>query len=202
MKKIIFLVFTLAIPVSVFLFLKYFGTNTFEVPVLFEQGIPGCANDTKPHVVPNIQYLGKDNKLLQSHDLDGFVVYGVLDASDPNHYNKMITDLIRIQDAFYETGSPHFLVFIQGTVQERATMEFLLEEKGIEDGHCSMAYLEKEKLHDFMRCGIGSTNGYSDPFVTLAMSDPQHRIRGIYNSMDQEGTDQLILELQILKQKK
>jgi hypothetical protein len=42
MKKFIFLILTLAIPVSIFLFLKIFGNNEFEVPVLFEDGLPGC----------------------------------------------------------------------------------------------------------------------------------------------------------------
>ncbi len=202
MKKILFLVFTLAIPASIFIFLKYFGTNTFEVPILFEQGIPGCDNDKQPHIVPNIEYLGKGDKSFQFHDLEGFIVYGFLDASNPDQYNKTIVDLIQVQDSFYEKKIPYFLLFVLGNRHERDTMEALLEERGMDKGYFNIAYLAKEELIDFLRCGMGFVDAPTDAFVNLVMSDPKGRIRGVYNSLDQAGTDQLILELQILKQKK
>lgn len=196
MKKIIFLVFILAIPASIFLFLKYFGTNSFVVPILFEQGIPWCEGDSQPHVVPNVQYVGKDNRLFQTHDLEGFIVYGFLDASDVDQYNKIIVGLIQIQDSFYESGAPHFLLFVLGDMQERVAMEALFNEKGLDEKICSVAYLEKEKLIGFMKCGIGFAD--TDVSSNLVMTDSKGRIRGIYYIQEQEGTDQLILELQIL----
>jgi hypothetical protein len=57
-KKNIFLFLALALPVLIFLFLKMFGKNEFEVPLLHEQGvngrIEGCDFDySKPYRLPD-----------------------------------------------------------------------------------------------------------------------------------------------------
>lgn len=43
--KPLILIFTLAIPVAIFLFLKAFGTNSFDIPVFYKQGVPFSFNE-------------------------------------------------------------------------------------------------------------------------------------------------------------
>ncbi|MCK5104754.1 MAG: hypothetical protein KAR17_18150 [Cyclobacteriaceae bacterium] len=200
MKKSILLVITLAIPVSVFLFLKFFGTNTFEVRYLFDEGIPNCPNSSSPHKVPNFEYIGETGKQFNSNQLEGFLIYGVLDASETEQNKKLIVELVRIQDAFFEIGSPYFLIFINGNSNQRREMESLCSEMGLAQKSSCIAYLEHRQLSDFLKCGIALIDENSDGFSNLVLADPQKRIRGIYNGLDIEQTDQLILELKILKE--
>jgi hypothetical protein len=43
-KKIVFLILALLLPVTIFVFLKLFGRNEFQVPVLHENNIPHTAD--------------------------------------------------------------------------------------------------------------------------------------------------------------
>ena len=57
MKKIILFV-ALGVPIMVFIFLKFFGRNEFDIPVYYTEGIgrelPGCrSSSTTPYVLPD-----------------------------------------------------------------------------------------------------------------------------------------------------
>jgi hypothetical protein len=57
-KKALFLFLGLFLPILVFVFLKMFGKNEFEVPLLYEQGVKvkpsGCTmNYGAPYIVPD-----------------------------------------------------------------------------------------------------------------------------------------------------
>jgi len=200
MKKSILLIFTLAIPASVFLFLKYFGGNTFEIPCLFDDGIPNCHNSSSPHIVPDFEYIGEKEKKFNSNRLEGFLIYGVLDALKPKHNRKLIVELVRIQDAFFEIGTPYFLIFINGNPDQRREMESLCNDMGLSGQSSCVAYAEHGQLTDFLKCGIALIDEGSDGFTNLVLIDPGKRIRGIYDGLDVEETDRLILELKILKE--
>lgn len=56
MKKIVLFV-ALPLPILVFIFLKFFGKNEFEIPVYYTEGvgrtIPGCNAYPAPYVLPD-----------------------------------------------------------------------------------------------------------------------------------------------------
>jgi hypothetical protein len=56
-KKFIFLFLGLVLPILIFIFLKVFGRNQFDVPALYADGVPpqaGCnVTYTKPYVIPD-----------------------------------------------------------------------------------------------------------------------------------------------------
>lgn len=202
MKKILFLVFTLAIPVAIFLFLKIFGNNEFEVPVLFENGIYECENSSSPHVVPEFEYIGETEKNLSSENLEGYLVFGVLKEKSIEELKRKTTELVRIQDAFYEIGPPSFILLLDENMQLKEEFAELAAEVGLENKNYEVATMSHGFLMDFMKCGIAlidEKNGHSD---NLVLVDPSRNIRGIYHTYELEQTDQLILELKILKQKK
>ena len=199
MKKTIFFILTLAIPVSIFLFLKIFGTNTFEVPYLFVKGIPDCSNSSDSHTVPELNFIGETEKNLHTSQLDGFMIYGVLDADKPDSNKEMIVELIRIQDAFYEVEAPYLLIFVKGDSHGRIVMESQCKEMGLSLENSTIAFMKNEELLDFLKCGIALIDENTEGFTNLVLVDPEKRIRGIYNGLDVEQTDQLILELRILK---
>lgn len=200
MKKLFFLIFTLAIPVTVFLFLKYFGNNSFEVPYLFESGIPGCIDSNNPHRVPDFKYIRGEEKQLTLGQQRGICVYGVLDTSEEEQLKETIIELIRIQDAFFETGSPHFILFNMGKSEHGSDLEALCRDMGIQQKNASYFYPEEPILYDFLKCGIALVQNESDPLTNFVLVDSGKRIRGIYNYLDVKETDRLILELKILKE--
>ncbi len=195
MKKFIFLIFTLAIPVSIFLFLKIFGNNEFEVPILFENGIPGCPESTGAHLVPSIRLSLSDGSVKNIADLDEFLILGTLNPEDSLQLHSEMIELVRIQDAFYEIGSPAFVLLTnhQGYL-EKISNE--IEEVGLEKENYLLGTLDDERLKDFIKCGLGLTEGDKNQLVLV---DPLKRIRGIYNGLEPDQTEQLILELKILR---
>jgi hypothetical protein len=195
MKKSIFLVLTLAIPVAIFLFLKIFGDNEFEVPVLFGQGIPDCPAAGIPHEVPVIQFTEVE-EVLNSR----FLIYGALDGNDSMKLDELIIQLVRIQDAFYETGSPVF-VLITEPKSRMDPLQTSMEKAGFLKENFYLAYLDHDRLKDFLRCGLGLTGHGNELLWNLVLVDDQRRIRGIYSGLDSEQTEQLILELKILRKK-
>ena len=201
MKKSIFLVLTLAIPVSIFLFLKLFGTNTFDVPVLFEEGIPDCTSFQIPHAVPDFEFIGETEKNIKSEEIEGFLVFGVLDGINIENNNKKLIELVRVQDAFYEIGAPSFILFIHGKLASMSGLVKQCEEAGLDAKTRNIAFIPDDQLMDFFQCGIALTDEENRDFNNLVMVDTDGKIRGVYDYLDMEQTDQLILELKILKQK-
>lgn len=201
MKKLIFLVLTLAIPVSIFLFLKLFGSNTFEVAVLFEEGIPECAGAQIPHTVPSFEFIGETEKNIISEEIEGFLVFGVLDGINIENNNKKLVELVRIQDAFYEIGAPNFILFIQGDLASMSSLINQCTEAGLDAKTMDIAFVPNDQLMDLLQCGIALIDEENRDFNNLVMVDANRDIRGIYDYRDVEQTDKLILELKILKQK-
>jgi len=201
MKKSFLLLSTLVIPATVFIFLKFFGTNTFEVPYLFEEGIPDCPNSTSPHRVPDFEYIGETEKNMTSKAFDGFMIYAVLNGSDLEKNKELLVELVRIQDAFFEVGAPDFFLLINGNKDRVQELKQLCIESGLGKENSTLAIMANNKLMDFLKCGIALSNEKTTDFSNLVLVDPDRRIRGIYHSNDVEQTDQLILELKILRQK-
>ena len=199
MKKSVFLLLTLAIPVAIFLFLKIFGSNTFDIPILYETGIPGCADSSSPHRVPDFEYIGETEKNISKERVKDFVVFGVLEGGNSN--DRKIIELVRIQDAFYEIEAPFFVLFLQGDPESKTALEQQFMEAGMEKNHFDIAIAPPEALVEFLRCGLALTGKSPDALNKLVLVDPDKMIRCIYNWQDQEQTDKLILELKILKQK-
>ena len=185
----------LAIPVSIFLFLKFFGNNEFEVPVLYENGIPGCEQGQKPHQVPSVQLTGPDNSIIETGKLDGYLVYGFLANQDSLNLRQRIIQLVRIQDAFYEIGSPTFVL-----LTNRQEYFENIQSESMDLGLLSQGYhlgvVENQNLQNFLKCGIGLDESASKKLVLV---DTDKIIRGIYDGSEMEQTEQLILELKILR---
>jgi len=181
--------------VSIFLFLKIFGDNEFEVPVLFEEGIPDCAGSGQPHKVPSETLLVPDNQF-KSQTNGAFLIIGALDLDKRDEFNEQLIQLVRIQDAFYEIGSPTF-VLLDAERGNSTEVKNRLKETGMSENNYQLFSWDQNRLDNFVKCGLGldPTEAYSK----LVLVDPEKRIRGIYGALETEQTEQLILELKILR---
>jgi protein SCO1 len=197
MKKIIFLILTLAIPVSIFLFLKIFGNNEFEVPVFFVEGIPGCDEIEEAHLVNVAGLMNEDGEIINIENLSNFLIFTPLVSQDKSIWRERILQMVRIQDAFYEIGSPQFILM----ADQYDSISFLQSELmggGLSDVNYTFVFSHSNDLNDFLNCELGLITREEVINAPLVLVDPERKIRGIYDGLDLEQTEQLILELKIL----
>ncbi len=185
---------TLAIPVAVFLFLKIFGENKYEVPVFFENGIEGCPDAAQPHTV-NLELLKVS---LKNHS-----VISLLDSNENDANRAFVTELVRIQDAFYGKTEPQFILLTNSrSVETQAAMLAFCKVNGLNPEHTILLNLNAAEKKDFTECGLGLGKPDVGQHTDLILIDDEGRIRGFYPRNDKEETDRLILELKILKNEK
>ena len=70
------LVCILLIPVLIFLFLKGFGKNEYELPILFQNGVDNPLQecpvaDSSQHYIPQFTFMNQDGKPMGREDMQG-----------------------------------------------------------------------------------------------------------------------------------
>ena len=95
-KKVVYLILALILPVFVFLFLKFFGRNEFEVQPLFQEQITvgeGCIGEYKfPYVIPD-SLSGQ----LEINEYDLTVIPVVLNYDHPQEITNQVK---RVEEEF------------------------------------------------------------------------------------------------------
>jgi len=172
--KFTILLVVLAIPAVVYLFLKSFGVNEYNIPIFYENGIPfsSCQDDSKPHRVhiPQSFYNG---------DSSGVVLYF------PDLQNKEATMQIdRVKGTFKN------VCFLEMSIPDSISENTIFNQ-----------WLTRSKFLDFINCelGIGQDTLVSKvPMNEIMLIDREGRIRGYYETDDFEEMDRLIIEIEIL----
>lgn len=195
MKKLLLLLFTLAIPVAIFLFLKIFGSNEFAVPYFYEKGIPGCEESAERHIVPEVNLLDPNGKEISSASANQFVIFGYIDQ--PGAVQEQVIQFVRIQDALLEVGPPRF-VLISDDMSVLESFEKLADNSGLNSSNYDVGSLDSKSIDRFCKCGLGLKSSENRWASNLVLVDPNGNIRGMYNILEDEQTEKLILELKIL----
>lgn len=176
MKKLLLLCLALLMPVFVYLFLKTFGKNEFDVPVLFTDSVTTPVECTQftytvPYVIPDsvLQLISWNE-----HDSLTIIVFEDEDKANQNERNVHIT---RVFTAF-KTEPLHVVRIllnadIAGTKTHRLT---------------TLGLAEEDFLH--LRACVFLVNREQDAVII----DRHKRIRGQYNLLKREDADRMILE--------
>ena len=169
-KKPILLFIALLLPVSIFLFLHYFGQNKFEIQVYYKTppaNIPeDCEFDYEyPYKVLNTRV-----------ELSGPTIIFFTSGLSENLLDDSKFQLARVVDEF-ETRTPKVVMLGMGKGFVAAGVNLVMD---------SAAY-EIEKKCVFL---AGSNR--------LVLIDAEKQIRGYYESATLKEVDRLILELKIL----
>ncbi len=199
MKKILFLVVLLIIPVILFLFFMRYGENKFYVPFYYETGIPGCGSEGGQHYVPEPEFLLKDTteKLSRS---EGFHIYALHENKTTGSMNALISESVRVLDMFYPDNKLHIFLLVNEDEENRDDMRNFITQQRVDTTHLIPCFVNNTKLKWFSSCGLGVLSG-EDTLITdmkFVMVDEDHIIRGYYDVGKKEETDRLILELKIL----
>ncbi len=176
MKKVLFLFFALLLPILIFLFLKSFGKNEFEVPVLFADSV------TAPVACKAYSYKSPytiTDSVLQRiswNEHDSLTVVVFEDRSKTNQHERQI-HITRI--------------FEQFKTEKLKVIQLYTET------------LPNAKLSDRLnRMQTGEENFYLlrncvfllSPDNDAVIIDQQKRIRGQYNLAKREEADRMIMQ--------
>jgi hypothetical protein len=175
-KKVVYLMVALALPALVFIFLKFFGKNQFEVEPLFQEGVTGIPADCpepdtgKPYRIPEnilqeLQWRPSDSLTLFYIGLSG-------QHSSPFSRIGKNVNLGEIRLLNLYPFSP------------------LSDSSALPD---QLIYLPEERLVHWVKCFI-----FLKEPNDLILVDHHRRIRGYYASQNRDEVDRLITEVAII----
>ncbi len=173
LKKVLFLIAALIIPSLVYVFLRGFGNNKFEIPVYYSEGIKieGCSSDVdKAHLVN-----------FENYELEGAQLFYFPQWVDNEAFYQQCK---RIQKKPYHVS---FTAIADTTLQSKLGNTLVVSDEA--------------HLYNIANCSLvlGQEIAITSPMYNkLVLVDAQKRIRGYYDGADLEDMDRLDIELDIL----
>lgn len=193
------LLLTLAIPVFIWLFLKFFGNNNFELPVYYSQGIDSiaeCSSASKPHIIPDFTLTRINGEKLSSQELkDKILLSYFLPAQCEDSCELVLEMLANIQNVLAEEQAFKILV-IAGenySIDELASFQTRFNAKA---GELDFVKGEEQEVNYLKKCGFVLP---PDQNYTLILTDSSQRIRGYYDGVNSDEIDRLKGEVKILE---
>lgn len=113
-KKHIFLIAMLTLPPLVYIFLRGFGQNHFELPVYYENGIPSVETGlpNKQHYIPDFRFTNQNGQAVSNQDLVGKVyVANFIFTRCGSICPQMSRQFQRVQDHFEDSPDLKLLSF-------------------------------------------------------------------------------------------
>lgn len=206
------LVCILLVPILIFMFLKGFGSNEYELPIFFEKGIDNPFQecpiaDTTQHFIPDFAFTNQDGKTIGKAQMEGKItIVDFFFTSCPSICPDMSREMERVNDMFRD--EPRVQIFSISIDPDYDTPLVLKE---YADRHYAKAgkwdFLTGDKLETYRlaRCGFViptlDGNGVPDDFVhsdKFILVDELGRIRGYYSGTNRDDVDLIMLEAKIL----
>lgn len=190
--KGIYLFLLILLPVAIFLFLKAFGRNQFDIPVLYPNGVIDTLEQVTCIDRSPVQYTAKSTelelgrvKIIQFEETDGPVL------------KTRLEELEKVQDIFYKNPKMQLITFLNSaSIQASSISNYNRRINFLED-FWKFKELDSIAWNSLKSCALVMTE--MDNRVVLV--DAENQIRGYYNILEREETDRLILELRILQSK-
>ncbi|UCS95403.1 SCO family protein [Echinicola marina] len=206
------LVCILMVPVLIILFLRNFGENEYEIPILYENGIQDpfgdCQLDTVgQHYIPEFEFVDQDSSRIGKSQMMGKVtIVDFFFTSCPSICPVMSLEMERVQDAFRDEEQVQlYSISIDPSYDTPEVLKKYSELHGAKKGKWFFLNGPKDEVYDLARCGfvLPTIDGQGVPenFThsdKLALIDGEGRIRGYYSGTNREDVDLLILETKIL----
>jgi protein SCO1 len=205
------LVCILMVPVLIIVFLKTFGNNTYEIPVLFEQGVEDpfmeCEYEQgKQHYIPQFNFISQRNEMRGSEEMKGKItIVDFFFTSCPSICPIMSTEMERVDDVFRDRDDVQiYSVSIDPTYDSPDVLnDYASKHNASSKWHFLTGDIEE--TYRLARCGFVlptiDGQGVPDDFIhsdKFVLVDDVGRIRGYYSGTNREDVDKLILETKIL----
>lgn len=183
--KFIILFLALLLPVCIFVFLKLFGSNEFDIPIYYQSQTAidstGCEGIKAPYRIKPVTLEDTQQKAITiKFEATPSVVFT---TSDSLLSKNILRQLNRVQDRLL-IGTAELMI-----IRPSNNIEPL-------EGWKQFT-MDKNEFKQWQQCGLLSST--PNEFVLI---DENQNIRGYYSSDDIEEVDRLIVEVKILNSKK
>jgi len=206
------LVCILMIPVLIFLFLKGFGKNEYDLPIFFQNGVDNpfqeCpAVDSSQHYIPEFTFTNQEGQAVGRAQMQGKItIVDFFFTSCPSICPVMSKEMERVNDHFRDEPLVQILsISIDPSYDTPEILKTYAQEHHAIPGKWHFLSGSKEETFQLARCGFVlpalDGNGMPDDFVhsdKFILIDDQGRIRGYYSGTSREEVDLLMLETKIL----
>ncbi|MCE7055672.1 SCO family protein [Algoriphagus sp. AGSA1] len=206
------LVCILLVPILIFLFLKGFGTNTYDIPVYYENGVDNpfleCpVADTSQHYIPEFAFTNQDGNQVGRAEMEGkLTIVDFFFTSCPSICPKMSSEMERVNDMFRnEERVRIFSISIDPSYDSPEVLKEYADKHKAESGKWDFLTGGVQETYELAQCGflIPAEDGlgipddfvHSDKFILI---DELGRIRGYYSGTSREDVDLLMLETKVL----
>ncbi|WP_009032805.1 SCO family protein [Indibacter alkaliphilus] len=202
----------LLVPVLIIVFLKSFGTNHYDIPILFENGVENpfqeCdVEENGQHYIPEFRLTTHLEQERGRAEMGGKItIVDFFFTSCPSICPVMSTEMERVDDAF--RNDDEVQIYSISIDPEYDTPEVLAEYAERHNANPDKWFFltgDKGDIYNLARCGfiLPTFDGYGDPeeFIhsdKFVLIDDQGRIRGYYSGTNRDEVDRLILETKIL----
>ncbi len=206
------LVCILLIPVLVFVFLRGFGQNEYDLPIYFQNGVDNpfleCpVKDSTQHYIPEFSFKDQNGESVGRAQMEGKItIVDFFFTSCPSICPVMSKEMERVDDMFRD--KPMVQIMSISIDPEYDTPEILkayADEHNATPGKWHFLSGPKEETYRLAKCGFiiptVDGNGVPDDFVhtdKFMLIDELGRIRGYYSGTNREEVDMLILETKVL----
>jgi protein SCO1/2 len=192
--KWIFLFFILGLPVCIYLFLKSFGENKFDVPIFYEDGITNpvssCSDTSSPFEVPSLIRYDSAFQIV----ISGLTILDI-GTSSCDSCRQKINNLLSVWDRYKDFKDFKMYSLIEG------------ENSGSYDNpniNWSVYNSSTKQLTEMANCVLNLDLIHSDQQRinkngVVVLVDDKRRIRGYYNVFDRKEADRLAIELEIIR---
>lgn len=205
------LLIILVIPVFIYLFLQSFGSNSYAIPIFYEDGVvsslPNCEFAEGQHYIPEFKLISQDQTNITDKALENNItIVDFFFTSCPDICPVMSSELSRVQEVFRNKKLVNLLsITVDPAYDSPAILKKYAEEFGADTAQWNFLTGEKETIYSLARCGfllpVEDGDGSKEDFIhseKIILVDQQKRIRGYYDGTDREEIDRLITEINIL----
>jgi protein SCO1/2 len=202
----------LMIPILIILFLRTFGSNQYDIPIYYQNGVENPFKEcdvveTGQHYIPGFDLVDQEAKPRGSEGMGGKItVVDFFFTSCPSICPIMSKEMERVDDAFRSEPSVQiYSISVDPEYDSPEVLAAYAKEHAATPGKWHFLTGDKSKIYNLARCGfiLPTLDGmgvaedfvHSDKFVLV---DEEGRIRGYYSGTNRDEVDRLILEIKIL----
>lgn len=193
------LLVTLAIPVFIWLFLKFFGSNSFELPIYYTQGIDSlsdCRSTSQPHQISDFKLTQVNGDSLRLSDLkDHILLSYFLPNTCGADCEFVLEQLANVNTVLRNEENFQILVFANEKYSDEQ-LGSLQQRYDIASGQLYFLQSNTPAYNDLKKCGFVLS---AEQENTLVLTDADQRIRGYYDGTDASEIDRLKGEVKILE---
>lgn len=195
----------LILPVLVFLFLKLFAKNHYDIPTYFATDsifVDGRYKITAAHKIPTFTFVDQKGKTFRTDVLtDKIVVAGLLLDGQNSVRSKITSELRRIQEAFSDFPEVKIVAIGIATADHTIydTLNQYAEIFRIDTTRWTLLAGSQDSVYAFAEKGLLLSGTTTEQVGnTLVLIDKAGHIRGYYTGVDRAEIDRLIREIQVL----